>query len=119
MSSLRQAKSNCDVLFVGINSDKSVKKLKGNSRPVNDENTRLQLLAAIEYVDYVILFNDDTAERLVTLIKPDVLAKEGYKEGNWPEADLVKKYGGNVITLKRIDGKSTSETIDKILNGSR
>lgn len=119
LSSLRQAKSNCDVLFVGINSDKSIKKLKGNSRPVNDENTRLQLLAAIEYVDYVILFNDDTAERLVTLIKPDVLAKEGYKKGNWPEADLVKKYGGNVITLKRIEGKSTSETIDKILNGSK
>jgi D-beta-D-heptose 7-phosphate kinase/D-beta-D-heptose 1-phosphate adenosyltransferase len=109
-----QAKKNCDVLFVGMNSDASVKRNKGENRPIQDEKTRAFLLASLEMVDYVIVFDDETALPLVDAIRPNIIAKEGYKIENWPEAQRVIEYGGRAIELERIDGYSTSKLFQKI-----
>ncbi len=104
----------CDVLVVALNTDSSVRRLKGPKRPVQDEATRSQLVASLEYVDYVILFDDDTALNLVRRLRPDVLAKEGYTPDHWPEAQFVRTYGGQVVTLPHIDGYSTSGLVQKM-----
>ncbi|MFQ6778242.1 MAG: D-glycero-beta-D-manno-heptose-7-phosphate kinase [Alphaproteobacteria bacterium] len=109
-----QAKKNCDVLFIGMNSDASVKRNKGPERPIQDEKTRAFLLASLEMVDYVIVFDDETALPLVDEIKPDVIAKEGYKIENWPEAQRVIELGGRAVELPRLDGYSTSTLFQKI-----
>ncbi len=114
LHSFIEAKSNCDILFVGINSDKSVKKYKGEDRPIQDEKTRSLLVSSLEYVDYVIVFDDDTALSLIEEIKPNIIAKEGYEIENWPEAKKVISYGGKAITLPKLDGYSTSSTILKM-----
>lgn len=114
LNSFIETKNNCDVLFVGLNSDKSIKKLKGNNRPIQDEKTRSHILAALEYVDYIIIFDDKNALSLINSIKPNVIAKEGYKIADWPEAQEVLKYGGKAITLKRLENFSTSNTINKL-----
>ena len=109
-----QAKKNCDVLFVGMNSDASVRRNKGPNRPIQDEKTRAFLLASLEMIDYVIVFDDDTALPLIDEIRPDIIAKEGYKIENWPEAQRVISYGGRAIELQRMDGYSTSKLFEKI-----
>ena len=109
-----QAKKNCDVLFVGMNSDASVKRNKGPERPIQDEKTRAFLLASLEMVDYVIVFDDETAVPLIDEIRPNIIAKEGYKIADWPEAQRVIEYGGRAIELKRLDGYSTSKLFQKI-----
>ena len=112
--SLAEAKKNCDFLVVGINSDSSVKKLKGNSRPMQDQKTRSNIVAALEYVDCVIIFDDETALPLIEALKPDVIVKEGYTIDKWPEAQLVESYGGKAITLSRLDGYSTTGFLNKL-----
>lgn len=114
LDSFIQAKAECDALIVGINSDASVRKLKGDSRPVHDEHTRSMLLASLEFIDYVIIFSDDTAIPLVQALRPDVLAKEGYTIDNWPEAQFAQSYGARVVTLKRIEGYSTTNLIQRL-----
>ena len=114
LNSFAQAKKNCDYLFVGINSDTSIKRLKGNSRPFQDEMTRSNIVAALSYVDYVVLFDSDTAMPLVQILQPDVIAKEGYKIENWPEAQYVQSYGGKAVTLPRLEGYSTTNFIEKL-----
>lgn len=109
-----QAKKNCDVLFVGMNSDASVKRNKGPERPIQDEKTRTLLLASLEMIDYVIVFDEKTAIPLVEEIRPDVIAKEGYKIESWPEAQRVIELGGQAIELKRMEGYSTSGLFNKI-----
>ncbi len=112
--SLMEAKKECDILMVGVNSDSSVKRLKGSERPVQDEDTRTLLLASLEFVDHVILFDDDTAVPLVKAIRPDVILKEGYTPDKWPEAQIVQSYGGRAVTLSRLDGYSTTQTISRL-----
>ena len=112
--SLMQARKECDVLIVAVNSDLSVRRLKGAGRPVQDEATRSLLLASLEFVDHVVIFDDDTAVPLVEAIRPDVLLKEGYTPENWPEARVVQSYGGRAVTLARLDGHSTTETISRL-----
>ena len=114
LSSFLQAKQFCDILVVGVNSDNSVKSYKGENRPIQDEKTRAMLLACLEFIDFVIVFDDRTALPLVEEIKPDIIAKEGYSLDKWPEGQFVQSYGGQAITLKRIDGYSTSELIKKM-----
>ena len=114
LRSFENAKKECDVLFVGVNSDASVKRHKGDLRPIQDEKTRALLVASLETVDYVIVFDDDTALPLVEKIRPDVIAKEGYLLQNWPEAQFVVSYGGRAVTLKRVDGYSTTQTVERI-----
>lgn len=115
LHSLMQARQHCDVLMVGLNTDASIKRLKGPERPVQDEKTRALLLASLEFVDFVIMFDDDTALPLVDALRPDVILKEGYTLDRWPEARFVEGYGGRAVTLSRLDGYSTTETIGKLL----
>jgi D-beta-D-heptose 7-phosphate kinase/D-beta-D-heptose 1-phosphate adenosyltransferase len=116
LQSLAEARSHCDILIVGVNGDSSVKRLKGNSRPIQDEKTRASIVASLEFVDAVVLFDDDTAENIVDMVKPDVIMKDGYSIENWPEAKMVISYGGEVVTLKKIEGYSTTNLIEKIKN---
>ena len=114
LSSFSQAKEHCDRLVVAVNSDSSVRRLKGPSRPVQDERTRTLVLAGLELVDAVVVFDGDTAMGVVEAIRPDVIAKEGYPIDKWPEARFVASYGGEAVTLKRVDGYSTSSLVGKL-----
>ena len=114
LHSFLSAREKCDVLFVGLNSDESVRRLKGETRPVQNELTRSVLLACLETIDYVILFDDDTAVKLVDAIRPDIIAKQGYSMENWPEAQKVKEMGGEVVILEKLEGYSTTSLIAKM-----
>lgn len=113
--SLSLAASEADVLIVGLNSDASVKKLKGENRPVNNEHSRSLLLAALVLVDAVIIFNEDTPLNLINLIKPDVLVKGGdYTVEEVAGAKETIENGGRVIINPIVPGFSTTDLIDKI-----
>ena len=112
---LRKARALGDVLVIGINSDRSVRKLKGPSRPVQPENDRAEILAALECVDYVTLFDQDTPLLLIEHLVPDILVKGG----DWPidqivGREVVEKNGGRVLSIPYIEGVSTSELIRRI-----
>lgn len=114
LRSLRDAKALCDVLVVGVNSDDWIRRHKGADRPIQDQQTRTALLAALECVDYVVAFDDETALPLVRRIRPDVIAKEGYALRDWPEGRFVNAIGGRAVQLKRVDGYSTTEIAGRI-----
>jgi len=110
---LSKARDLGDVLVVGLNTDSSVKRIKGENRPVQDEASRAQILASLRFVEAVILFDEDTPYELISLIKPDVLVKGGdYTEETIVGADIVRANGGDVVTIPVVEGYSTS----KILN---
>ena len=112
---LTAAKNFGDVLIVGLNSDNSVRKLKGASRPVNNQADRAEVLLALKPVDYVIIFDELTAENLIAKVKPDIYVKGGdYTLDTLPEAKIVQSYGGRVEFVKLVAGKSTSNIIKKI-----
>lgn len=113
---LEQAKSYGDVLIVGLNSDDSVKRLKGPSRPINTAEDRGYLLAALESVDYVVPFEDDTPYDLIKSISPDILVKGGDYEG---KKVVGEEFAGQLILVKYVNGKSTTGTIEKIKNGNQ
>ena len=117
--SLFEAKKLCDVLVVGVNSDDSVRRHKGPTRPIQDETTRATLLASLECVDYVVVFDDDVPVALVKAVRPDVIAKEGYPLSKWPEGRLVKRLGGEAVRLKRLEGHSTTELVKRMNAGGR
>ncbi|MBC7421703.1 MAG: D-glycero-beta-D-manno-heptose 1-phosphate adenylyltransferase [Bdellovibrio sp.] len=111
---LEQAKSLGDLLIVGINTDASVKKLKGPTRPIQNENDRADILAALKSVDHTILFDDETPLELIKKVKPDFLVKGGdWKPEQIVGSDFVMSYGGQVRSLKFIDGRSTTSMIEK------
>jgi len=117
---LEKAKAMGDVLIVGVNSDASVKRLKGNERPIIPENERALVLAALEMVNYVCIFEQDTPYELIDLIKPNVLVKGG----DWPiekivGADIVQKAGGKVYSLNFIAGLSSTNIIERIKQGTQ
>ena len=112
--SFMEAKKLCDVLFVAVNTDASVRKNKGPSRPIQDEKTRSLLLASMEFIDYVLLFDEETALPVVEALRPDVIAKEGYTLDRWPEGRFVQSYGGEAVTLKRLEGYSTSNLVERM-----
>src|SRR3989338_1074841 len=107
---LKEAKELGDMLIVAINSDSSAKKLKGNGRPVTPENERAETVAAIEYVDYVTIFNEPDVSSLLLTLKPDIHAKgTDYTENSVPEVDTVRAYGGSVaITGDKKERSSTN-----------
>lgn len=112
---LRQAKGQGDLLIVGLNSDVSVKSIKGPARPILAELDRLELIAAMEMVDYVVLFDEPDPYRLIEAIKPDVLVKGG----DWSReeiigADIVEQNGGRVAAIPYLKGHSTTEIIERI-----
>lgn len=112
---LAQARELGDLLVVGLNTDASVKRLKGPSRPVNSQYDRAFLLASLACVDFVILFDEDTPETLIHTVRPDVLVKGGdYTIDTIVGADFVLQNGGNVTTIPFVDGYSTTSTLNKI-----
>lgn len=112
---LKDAKNNGDVLIVGINSDNSLRRLKGKGRPIINEKDRAEILSAFACVDYVILFNQLTPETLIKIIKPDVLVKgSDYALDEIVGRNFVEQNGGKVKTIPLIKGRSTSDIIKKI-----
>ena len=115
INALIEAASHADFLVVGLNSNASVEKLKGKNRPVNDENSRALLLAALSMIDAVIIFSEDTPLELIKSVRPDVLVKGGdYKLEEIVGAKEVMDAGGKVIINPIIPGFSTTSLIDKI-----
>ncbi len=112
---LKKAKELGDVLIVCLNSDESVKKLKGPSRPLNNMHDRAEVLTALNSVDYAVIFEEDTPSAILEKIKPDIHVKGGdYSEETLPEADVIKKNGGKVCFIPLVEGKSTTNIINKI-----
>jgi D-beta-D-heptose 7-phosphate kinase/D-beta-D-heptose 1-phosphate adenosyltransferase len=113
---LEEAKENCDILIIGVNSDDSVKRLgKGNGRPLNKQEVRMMVLSALECVDYLILFEEDTPEKLIESLTPSVLFKGGdWEEENVVGAEHVKSHGGSVQIIPYVKGYSTTELIKRI-----
>lgn len=115
LSLLTQARAACDHLIVGVNSDASVKRLKGSDRPVNNEHDRAHILAALEPVDSVIIFDEDTPLEVITALRPDLLVKGAdYDIENVVGADVVEKSGGRVLLADLVVGRSTTSVIEKI-----
>jgi D-glycero-beta-D-manno-heptose 1-phosphate adenylyltransferase len=113
--SLSQAASEADILVVGVNSDDSVRRLKGEHRPVNNEHSRALILASLLVVDYVVIFNEDTPLELITALQPDVLVKGGdYTVEQIAGAKEVIAKGGRVVINPIIQGFSTTGIIEKI-----
>jgi D-glycero-beta-D-manno-heptose 1-phosphate adenylyltransferase len=114
---LARAAAEGNLLIVGLNTDASVKKIKGGSRPVMDEQSRSMALAAIGFVDAVILFDAETPYELIKRVQPDVLVKgKDYKPEDIVGADIVENKGGKVVTIDLVEGYATSAIIDKIKN---
>jgi D-glycero-beta-D-manno-heptose 1-phosphate adenylyltransferase len=112
---LEKAKHLGDKLIVGLNSDSSVGRFKGPDRPIQDQHSRARILAALQFTDLVVFFDDDTPHRLISELLPDVLVKgSDYLAENIVGADVVKSHGGEVKTLEFVPGYSTSKIIDKI-----
>lgn len=112
---LREAKKKGDKLVIGVNSDASVHRLKGPERPVNDLAARMEMLAALEMVDLVIPFEEDTPIELIKIINPDVLVKGGdYEVDTIVGADHVRANGGTVEIIPYVEGYSTSLIIGKL-----
>lgn len=114
---LEKARREGDRLIIGLNTDVSVRGLKGKGRPINDEESRGRLLAALSFVDLVIPFNESTPMELIKAVQPDILVKgSDYEVENIVGAKFVMENGGKVITLDLIQGISTTHIIEKIKN---
>jgi len=112
---LQESKKQGDVLVVYLNSDASVKRLKGESRPLNSESDRAEVLAALGCVDYVVIFEEDTPCDLIEIVKPNIHTKGGdYNPENLPETDVIRKNGGDLFFINFVEGKSTTATIEKM-----
>lgn len=114
---LAKAKDLGDCLIVGLNTDESVRRLKGQSRPIQDEKSRAIIMASLCFVDYVVLFNEDTPYELIKSVEPDVLVKGAdYKIEDIVGYDIVNNKGGQVVTIHYLEGFSTTNIINKIKN---
>ena len=112
---LEAAKAMGDLLIVGINSDKQARRLKGDGRPVLSQDHRAEIVAALDAVDFVTIFEEPTVEQLLLALKPDVHAKgTDYTEDSVPERDVVRSYGGRVAIAGDPKDHSSSEMIDKV-----
>ena len=115
VSYLEKASRMGDVLVVGLNSDVSVKAIKGRGRPINNERDRAYVLSALSFVDYVTIFREDTPELIIRKLKPDVLVKGGdWKAEDIVGGDFVRSGGGRVARIKFLKGYSTSSLIKKM-----
>ena len=112
---MSQARGGCDRLIVGINSDESVRRLKGDGRPVQSEEARATVLASLAMVDLVVVFGAETPIELIEALRPDLLVKGAdYRMEEVVGADLVRGYGGEVMLARLEPGHSTSSTIGRI-----
>jgi D-beta-D-heptose 7-phosphate kinase/D-beta-D-heptose 1-phosphate adenosyltransferase len=113
---LKKAKQLGDVLIVGLNSDSSVKSIKGKQRPINNQNDRAVVLGAFYFVDYVVIFDQSTPYELINVIKPDILVKgSDWNNKTIVGSDIVSENGGKVVLIEYLEGKSTTTIIEKIL----
>ncbi|HNX43077.1 MAG TPA: D-glycero-beta-D-manno-heptose 1-phosphate adenylyltransferase [Bacteroidales bacterium] len=114
---LAKAADQGDVLIVGLNTDESVRRIKGNNRPIQDEVSRAMTLASLRFVDYVVFFGEDTPYELIKTVQPHVLVKGAdYKPAEIVGYDIVKARKGKVVTLDYLEGYSTTAIENKILN---
>lgn len=112
---LTEAKKQGDILIVGVNSDLSVKKLKGETRPINTEIERAELLCGLKSVDFTVIFDELTPIDILGQLKPSVHVKGGdYTKDSLPETEIVEKNGGEVKILSFVEGKSTTNIVKKI-----
>ncbi|MEE3348675.1 MAG: D-glycero-beta-D-manno-heptose 1-phosphate adenylyltransferase [Candidatus Gastranaerophilaceae bacterium] len=112
---LQKTKSFADTLIVLLNSDKSVRSIKGPTRPINNENDRAEILCALSCVDYVVMFDEDSPRNLLDEMKPDVYTKGAdYTMETLPEADIMRKNGTRVEFISFVEGKSTTRIINKV-----
>ena len=112
---LRKAANLGNILIIGLNSDESVHKLKGASRPINNQNDRAEVLSALSFVDYIAIFDEDTPLNLIKEIRPSVLVKGGdYKKEEIVGADVVLDDGGRVEIIDFVENKSTTNIIEKM-----
>ena len=113
---LEEARDLGDVLVVGVNSDSSVKTNKGDKRPINSEKNRAYVLLGTKFVNYAVIFDEKTPEKLLDVLKPDVHVKGGdYKKEDLPETKIVEGNGGEVKILSFVDNVSTTQIINKII----
>ena len=113
---LKKAKTLGDILVVGLNSDESIKRIKGENRPIIPQEMRAEVLSSLKPVDYVVVFEEDTPERLIKAIKPDILVKGGDWEINKIVGkDFVESYGGKVLTIPFTYDISTTKIINTIV----
>lgn len=114
---LRQAKALGDILVVGLNSDVSVRAIKGPDRPIMPEADRIELIAALEMVDYLVTYSEPDPYQVITAIKPSVLVKGGdWSADKIVGADVVEQYGGRVAVIPYLPGFSTTQIIERIRN---
>jgi len=113
---LKKAKALGGILVVGLNSDSSIKKIKGETRPIVKQKDRAEVLSALTSVDYVVIFNDPTPIKLIEAIKPDVLVKGAdWKRGSIVGEEILKTYKGKIARIKLAKGRSTTDIVGKIL----
>lgn len=113
---LQQAKKQADILIVGLNSDKSIRRIKGKNRPIVCQQDRAGVLAGLESVDYIVIFNEDTPLETISAIKPDILIKgSDWQKNNIVGSEVVCRYGGKVATIKLAKGRSTTNIIERIV----
>jgi rfaE bifunctional protein nucleotidyltransferase chain/domain len=116
---LSKAKDQGDVLIVGVNTDDSVRRIKGNSRPITNEKSRTAILASMHFVDAIVLFDQDTPHELIKLVQPDVLVKgSDYKAEDIVGYDIVKAKGVEIVTIDFLEGYSTTAIENKIKNSN-
>ncbi len=114
---LEKAKTLGDILIVAINSDSSVKRIKGNKRPIISQEQRAKLVDSLKFVDFVILFEEDTPEKLIKAIKPDILVKGGdWKIEKIVGREFVESYGGKVVTISFKYSISTTKIVERIIS---
>lgn len=114
---LEDAKAKADILAVGLNSDASIRRIKGASRPINRQAGRARILEALSAVDYITIFNEDTPLKLIQLLKPDILIKgRDWSVRKIVGADFIRASGGSVVTVPYLKGYSTTGLIEKIKN---
>ncbi len=114
---LQFAKNSGDILVLGLNSDSSIKRLKGDKRPIVCQEDRAEVLSAFECVDFISIFDEDTPCELISLLKPDVHVKGGdYDVNKIPEAQIIKSYGGKILRFEYIPNHSSTGIIEKILS---
>jgi D-beta-D-heptose 7-phosphate kinase/D-beta-D-heptose 1-phosphate adenosyltransferase len=117
---LQEAKKKGDILVVAVNSDASVKRIKGDNRPIVNQQNRAKVLAGLESVDYVVIFKEDTPFKIIKILKPNILVKgSDWHKDNIVGRGIVSSYGGNVSTVKLVKGSSTTALIKKIAQKSR
>lgn len=120
VSYLQKAKERNSILIVGLNSDSSVRRIKGKPRPLNSSRERAKVLASLAYIDFVVIFNEDTPLKLIKALKPDVLVKGAdWKGKKVVGQEIVEAYGGKVKLVKYLKKYSTTKIIQQILESCK